>query len=198
MRAGCLAIALFFHAAMAAAQFKWVDQDGHIGYGDKPPPGAHHVEQLDAYQPGSRPDAQASLPYELRLTLQKYPATLYTTKDCPGCVLGRQLLQRRGIPFSERTVDYADEAQELKKLGGSGKLPALQIGSRTLTGFNSGQWDDALDLAGYPGQSQLPPDWKWPAARPLVEPKPQPASPPPDATAKAPTREPAPASDAPK
>jgi len=184
---------------MAAAQFKWVDEDGHVGYGDKPPPGAHHIEQLDSYQQGSRPDALASLPYELRLTMQKYPATLYTTKECPGCVLGRQMLQRRGIPFSERTVEFSEEVQELKKLGGSGKLPALQVGSKTLTGFNSGQWADALDLAGYPLQSQLPPDWKWPAARPLVEPKPQAPGTAPDATSNSPAASPpAPATDASK
>ena len=34
-----LALSLFFAAAASAQQYKWVDQDGKVRYGDTPPPG---------------------------------------------------------------------------------------------------------------------------------------------------------------
>jgi uncharacterized protein DUF4124 len=35
-----LALTFFFAAAASAQQYKWVDQDGKVRYGDVPPPGA--------------------------------------------------------------------------------------------------------------------------------------------------------------
>ena len=34
-----LALSFFFAAAASAQQYKWVDQDGKVRYGDTPPPG---------------------------------------------------------------------------------------------------------------------------------------------------------------
>jgi len=38
-RALFLAAALAFAASAGAQQYKWIDQDGHVRYGDTPPPG---------------------------------------------------------------------------------------------------------------------------------------------------------------
>jgi glutaredoxin len=187
MRSGWLALLPFFYASLAAAQFKWVDGQGRIGYGDKPPADAHHVERLEGYVKGAPPDPMAGLPFELRQTLKSYPVTLYTMSNCPGCDSGRAYLKSRGIPFTERTIERADDVKALNQAAGTGQLPAFKVGSQALTGFNSARWDEALNLAGYPNESQLPPDWKWPPPKPLVEPPPAPA----DATAAA-AAEPAP------
>jgi glutaredoxin len=184
MRAGWLVITLCLCAVPAAAQFKWVDRSGQVGYGDQPPSGAHDIERLDDYVKGSRPDLEARLPYQLQRTVKDFPVTLYTMTDCQACDVGRAFLKKRAIPFAERTVRDSEDVQALKKLTGTDQMPAFQVGSRVLTGFNSATWSDALDLAGYPRSSQLPPDWTWPAAKPLVD-KPeqaaakQPAAPPP-------------------
>jgi len=50
VRSALLAAALVCVAAPAAADgalYKWVDQRGVVNYGDKPPPGAKHVTQID-------------------------------------------------------------------------------------------------------------------------------------------------------
>jgi glutaredoxin len=176
MRSGWSAILLFFCASLASAQFKWVDGQGRIGYGDKPPADAHHIERLDGYVKGAPPDPMAGLPFELRRTMQAYPVTLYTMSDCPGCDRGREFLKSRAIPFTERTIERADDVAALQQATGSGQLPAFKVGAQTLTGFNSARWDEALNLAGYPNENQLPPDWKWPAPKPLVEAPPTPAA----------------------
>jgi glutaredoxin len=171
-----LAVTLCLYATLAVAQFKWVDNTGRIGYGDKPPAGAHDIEALDGYVKGTRPDPLSELPYELRQSVKAFPVTLYTISNCPACDRGRSLLKERSVPFSERTIGSADDVQALKKLTGSDQLPAFQVGSRIITGFNSATWGEALDLAGYPHDNQLPALWSWPAPKPLTEPKPAPAA----------------------
>jgi glutaredoxin len=170
MRSFCWAVTLCLYAGLAVAQFKWVDNQGRIGFGDKPPAGAHDIEALDGYVKGSRPDPLSELPYELRLTVKAFPVTLYTISNCQGCDRGRSLLKDRSVPFSERTIGSADDVQALKKLTGSDQLPAFQVGTRIITGFNSATWSEALDLAGYPHDNQLPGLWSWPAPKPLTEP----------------------------
>ncbi len=191
MRSGGLAVILCLYAALAFGQFKWVDENGRKGFGDKPPPGARKVERLDGYLKGSTPDALASLPYEVRRLMQTYPVTLYTMAACPGCDQGRSFLKRRAIPFEERTVATKDDLLALKALSGSEQLPVFQIGGQRLIGFNSARWDDALNVVGYPNDIQLPADWKWPAPRPLGSPGTGPASPAVTPTAPAPSGAPA-------
>jgi hypothetical protein len=176
MRPGWLAIFLALSATQAGAQYKWVDSSGHVGYGDKPPVGAHDIESLAGVSRGAPHDPQTELPYELQQIVHEFPVTLYTMSDCAGCDQGRALLKVRAVPFSERTIRSSDDVRVLKQLSGSDQLPAFQVGSRFVTGFNSAAWQSALDLAGYPRESQLPPNWAWPAPKPLTEDKPAPAT----------------------
>jgi len=172
MRSGWLAIVLIVCAPLAGAQFKWVDASGRVGYGDKPPAGAHDIERLEGVVKGVKRDPQAALPYQLQSTIRDFPVTLYTMAGCAGCNAGRSLLRARALPFAERTVRDSTDVQALKQLTGSDQLPVLRVGARTIIGFNSASWDEALDLAGYPRASQLPVDWVWPEPKPLTEPKP--------------------------
>jgi len=173
MRLRWLAIlAPLLFAAAAHGQFKWVDQDGRTGYGDKPPPGARHIESLGGVSRGTQPDQTAQLPYQLQRTIQDYPVTLYTTSACEFCDSGRALLKARAVPYAEFTVHTTDDVDALKKLSGGDRLPVFQVGSRLISGFNRSTWDDALDLAGYPRNGSLPAGWVWPAPAPLVPAKP--------------------------
>jgi len=172
MRSWWLTVTLCLYVPLAVAQFKWVDDAGRIGYGDKPPPRAHDIEALDGYVKGSHLDPMSELPYQLRRTVQDFPVTLYTMTKCPACDRGRALLRERAVPYAERTIGNVDDAQALKKISGSDQLPVFQVGKGVMTGFSSAGWNDALDLAGYPRERQLPAHWSWPAPRPLAEPKP--------------------------
>ena len=179
MRLGRLAIIILFVCAPAAqAQYKWIDSGGQVGYGDKPPPDAQFVDTMDGFAKGEKRDPQAQLPYQLQRTMKDYPVTLYTMSDCAPCDAGRSLLKGRAVPFAERTVRTVDDVQALKKLTGSDKMPAFQVGQRIMTGFNSATWNETLDLAGYPRKSVLPADYTWPAPKPLTEADPaQPTAP---------------------
>jgi hypothetical protein len=155
----------------ALAQYKWVEPDGHVAYGDQPPHDARKVVRIDAASgPAVGPDALASLPFELRRVAQSFPVTLYTmtAQDCAPCASGRSFLRARGVPFQERTVNTERDQAALQALGGNGLLPALNVGRSFLRAFDPGPWQQALDDAGYPARSLLPAAWQWPAASPLA------------------------------
>jgi glutaredoxin len=140
------------------------------------------------------------LPLELRQLAARFPVTLYTAADCAPCDAGRQLLQRRGVPYSERTVASDDDAAALERLVGGRSVPALTIGAQALRGLSQAEWTSYLDAAGYPRESRLPRGWTAPPPMPLVQrtPLPQAAQAPAPAAEATPDRpEPLPVDPAP-
>lgn len=183
----------------AQVPYKWIGPDGRVNYGDRPPPGARPVkpgarseptQASDAGPPigssaapaagsasranGNAPGLQvAGLPYELRLAAQRHPVTLYLTHDCEPCELGRQHLRARGIPFATREVRTQADAAAFARLGfDSLSFPSISVGTDRMAGFEAARWDRLLDIAGYPGASQLPSTWREPATEPLAAPQP--------------------------
>lgn len=118
----------------------------------------------------------ASLPLELRQAAGRYPVTLYAGKDCAACDAGRQLLQRRGVPYTEKRVDSNDDIAAFRRLTGASSLPVLTIGGQQLKGLNSADWTSYLDAAGYPAESKLPASWRNPAPSPMVAVAPKPTT----------------------
>ncbi len=178
-------IALTFLAAALGSAFlaqsqtvyRWVDKDGKVNFSDSPPP----VDAKDATQRrvggGSADDTQ--LPYAAQMAAQRNPVTLYTGTDCgEPCVKGRELLARRGIPFTERDAqnNLADQ-EALKKLIGALDVPVLIVGESKTKGYEESLWQASLDSAGYPrtrlpGQAplrQAPPPAAAKAAEPPAE-----------------------------
>lgn len=112
----------------------------------------------------------ASLPLDLRQAVGRYPVTLYAGKDCGGCDAGRQLLQARGVPYTEKRVDTNDDIAAFRRATGANSLPVLTIGGQQLKGLNSAEWASYLDAAGYPATSKLPSGWRNPAPTPMATP----------------------------
>jgi glutaredoxin len=160
-------------AAMpAAAQYKVVNPDGSVTYTDRPPPpGANaRITQMGRSAAAPAPGAEApALPADLRQVVQRYPVVLYTSADCPSCEGARQFLQRRGVPYSEKTVQSEEDVLALERLVGGRTVPSLGIGAQPLRGFSDASWGEYLDAAGYPRESRLPRGWPAPTVAPLVE-----------------------------
>jgi glutaredoxin len=119
--------------------------------------------------PAQPASGDAALPFELRQTTARFPVTLYTSADCPPCDSGRQFLQQRGVPYSERRVASEDDAAALERSVGGRTLPALTVGVQALRGLSMDEWGSYLDAAGYPRESKLPRGWTAPAPTVLVE-----------------------------
>jgi len=175
-------------AASASAQYKVVGPDGRVTYTDRPPvaePGK--VTSLGrggaaASAPAAAAGGDASLPFALRQVAARYPVTLYTGANCLPCDSARQMLQQRGVPYSERRVASEEDGAAFERLSGGRTIPALTVGSQALRGYNAADWTSTLDAAGYPRDSRLPRGWQPPPATPLVAretaaPAPAPAAP---------------------
>lgn len=168
------ALSLASLAMPAHAVYKIVGPDGKVTYSDTPPPANSQakVQAVSVNGGGGAPNL-SGLPAELRQAATKYPVTLYTTAGCRPCDSGRQFLQQRGIPFSERTIGTsALETNALQSLTGSTTLPVLSIGQQQLKGVTPSEWTSYLDAAGYPAQSKLPANYRAPSPAPLVPPTP--------------------------
>lgn len=156
-------------SAQAQGVYRIVGPDGKVTFSDQSPPANTSAQPVGSATRGSAASANAQLPFELRQIVNRFPVTLYAGPDCAPCNSGRSLLESRGIPFTEKTVTTANDAEALKRLSGDSSLPLLTVGSQQIKGYSSTEWSRYLDVAGYPMKSALPPGYRRPAASALVD-----------------------------
>jgi hypothetical protein len=149
MKRAALALALLSAGTIHAQTYRWVDKDGKVHYGDRPP--ASVGGQVQERRLGT-PAADKSLSYGMQQAMANFPVTLYVSADCgEGCNEGRDYLKQRGIPFSEKSVASKEDIDALKKLaGGEAVVPVLAVGSKSAQGWLKSDWQRLLDAAGYP------------------------------------------------
>lgn len=133
-----------------SATYRWVDKaTGQTVFSDQPPPpGAQQVVKTTGEDRGN----EQQLPYATRVASEKFPVTLYTAANCTDqCKTARDLLNGRGVPFSEKMLKTPEETAELAKLlGGEASVPSILVGRQSFKGYEAGAWNNLLDLAGYP------------------------------------------------
>jgi glutaredoxin len=175
-------------SASAQGVYRIVGPDGRVSFSDQPPPassgGRPQAVAPGATGTGTGASGGAQLPFELRQTAARYPVVLYTGKDCAPCNSGRNLLNARGIPYTEKTVTSTEDVEALRRLAGEASLPLLSIGSQRLRGYSDAEWTQYLNAAGYPAQSALPPGYRRAAPSPLVDVAPAASEPGPSGTAR--------------
>ena len=145
-----LATVLCVSAVHAQTTYRWVDKkSGRTIYSDQPPPPGVNATMHGKSTAANEPQ----LPYATRQAAEKYPVTLYTAASCTEiCKDARNLLNGRGVPFTEKISHNAQEAAEAGKLFGGGEMmfPSISIGTQNLSGLDPTAWNNMLDLAGYP------------------------------------------------
>ncbi|MBT9568514.1 MAG: glutaredoxin family protein [Thiobacillus sp.] len=136
-------------APLGAAQlYQWKDAAGRTVYSDQPPPPNVRTSVQKVFK-GNLIESGES--YSTKTAREKNPVTLYASACGAPCDQARQLLTERGVPFSGKDPQASPEAQaELKKVTGRLSVPVLVVGSNKIDGFEAGQWQEALDRAGYP------------------------------------------------
>ncbi|MFO1194507.1 MAG: glutaredoxin family protein [Rhodoferax sp.] len=166
-----LALVLGLLCGTAGAQtiYRIVGPDGKVTFSDKPPADAAKATATTASgKPLGPTGADATLPFELRQVVARFPVTLYAGASCVPCNSGRLLLQSRGIPFNEYTVSTQEDVEALQRLSGNNNLPFLTIGAQKIRGFSEAEWTQFLNAANYPATSVLPQNYRMPPPRPLV------------------------------
>ena len=188
-------------SAALQAQFKVVDADGRVTYTDRPPAASStlRVSPVRRDALGAAESPAVVLPLELRPIVARFPVTLYAAPtECPPCDIGRQLLQARGVPFTERLIVEGADVEALLRLSGSRTVPTVTVGGQVLRGFNESEWQGTQDLAGYPRESRLPRNYAAPVATPLASRATPTAAPAPQAAAPAPVQAPTASTAAPE
>ncbi len=150
MKTSLLLVSLLY-AGLVQAQgaYRWVDSEGKVHYGDRPPAASGKAKELRLGAPAA--DKQVS--FTMRQAMENFPVTLYVSADCgQACKEASAHLRKRGIPFTEKNVATNEEIDALKQLlgGGEALIPVLQVGTKTRKGFEQGSWDGLLEAAGYP------------------------------------------------
>jgi glutaredoxin len=155
---------------LAAAQtvYRSVGPDGKVTFSDQPPAASANVTGATGKVSGTASAGGVALPLELRQAVSKFPVVLYTADSCTPCGSGRTSLTRRGIPFTEKTVNTPEDAAALQRLSGENSLPFLTIGGQQIKGYSDLEWSEFLNAAGYPQTSLLPAGYRNPPATPLV------------------------------
>ncbi|GBU15360.1 hypothetical protein AwPolaro_07380 [Polaromonas sp.] len=161
-------------SSMSQAQqvYRIVGPDGKVSFSDQAPPVAPRITVEASTTQAAPSTATAALPFELRQLVAKYPVIFYSGDNCEPCTAGRALLTQRGIPFTEKTVNTAEDTTALKRLSGAASLPVMSLGNQQLKGFSNTEWAQYLTAAGYPATSALPASYHAPAPTPLVIPAP--------------------------
>lgn len=161
--AACLLSTL---VAPALAQYKWVSAGGTVTYSDLPPPAGITAQTLS--RTGLVKRDEAALSTSLASAAGKYPVVLYTTRDCAPCQQARALLVKRGVPFTEKTVQTQADADAFKRIGfEQPAFPAMSVGRERTTGLQTDDWERLIDAAGYPKSASLPPGYRHPPAQSL-------------------------------
>lgn len=149
MRRSLVVLLAFASVAAFAQTYRWVDPaTGKTVISDTPPPGK--VKQLSKTE-GANAIDDGQLPYAVRKAVESFPVVLYTTPDCAAeCKQARDLLNGRGVPFTEKMVQKPEEFAELKQLAGDAMVPTLKVGRQPVRGFLAESYNNVLDMAGYP------------------------------------------------
>jgi glutaredoxin len=145
--------------------YRWVDENGKIQYSDQPPPA--NIKDVNKIKSAGGKPGEAPLPYALQQAVKNFPVTLFSADCGESCTKARDLLAKRGIPYTDMDATLQPTQDELKKLiNGPPVVPVLKVGREILKGFEAGQWNGSLDAAGYPKTAVIP------ARAPAKPPKP--------------------------
>jgi glutaredoxin len=170
MKKAALGALLLAAAALAQAQvFRWVDAKGVTHFSDQPPP--PDVKEVSIRSLNGNAATGGDVPYEVAQAMRSAPVTLYTTASCAPCDQARALLQARGVPYTEKSVNGPDDEAQMRAAGGADALPFILVGGNKLSGFEPGALNAALSAASYPAKRQLSNSFRFASATPAAPPK---------------------------
>jgi len=152
-----MCVAALCAAAVAHAQstvYRWVDKNGKVQFSDSPPTDAKDYSQK---RMGGGQVDEGQVPFATQIAARRHPVTLYVSDDCGDiCAQGRDLLARRGVPYSEKNAQKNPaDAEAVKKAIGVLEVPVLLVGANAVKGYAEESWQSALDQAGY-ARTRLP------------------------------------------
>ncbi len=73
---------------------------------------------------------------------------IYTTPTCPYCMMAKQYMNSRGIPYQEFNVAQDKQAlDEMVKLTGRRSVPVIVCGNDVMVGFDPSRIEQIINCA---------------------------------------------------
>lgn len=103
--------------------------------------------------PAPEPDAGASAPVaDVGASAVRPEVVVYVTSWCPYCRQAREYLEAEDVPHRVVDIEASEAgAREYAARGGTGGIPLVAVGDRTIEGWSAQATDDLLAAAGYGG-----------------------------------------------
>jgi glutaredoxin len=136
----CLALA---GPIVAGELFKWVDDQGNVHYGDKPPENASlkRIEGNISSYGSVSVEPFVAAPGKASAQAGARKVVMYSTSWCGFCKKAARHFRKNKIPFSEYDIEKsARAANEFEKLRARG-VPVILIGKQRMNGFDAATFD---------------------------------------------------------
>lgn len=134
---------------------KWVDAEGRVHYGDRPPATASAASMRGTVSVGdgvtALPDSDKEAPpaQTAAVTPRKGEVWIYTTPTCGYCRYAKEHMRLKNVRFLEKDITAnAKYKSEFRALGGRG-VPVTVSGSQRINGYKESAFDVFLKSAGF-------------------------------------------------
>ena len=139
-----LFLVILLASPMAQADlYKWVDAQGNIHYGDKPPQNAQLKKITGNVSSFTSVNVEAFVfdPGNISKRTKSKSVVMYSTSWCGYCKKAARHFNKNKIKFTEYDIEKsARGAREYKKLKGRG-VPVILIGDQRMNGFSAKTFD---------------------------------------------------------
>lgn len=139
---------------------KWVDAQGRIHYGNRPPPdksvrseamrGTVSVgDGMTVLPESARPSVNASDEFaKATIMPRKGEVWIYTTPRCGYCRYAKEHMRLKGVAYTEKDISAnASYKAEFRSFGGRG-VPVTLSGNQRVNGYSEASFDAFLKSAG--------------------------------------------------
>lgn len=127
--------------ATQAEIYKWVDAQGNVHFGDRPPKSAT-TETIDlkinSFQSVT---IEPFEPFKGAPSRRNKRVVIYTTEWCGFCKKAKHYFQEKNIAFQEYDVEKSEKGKkDYKAMKGSG-VPIILVGKQRMNGFSASGFD---------------------------------------------------------
>ena len=134
---------------------KWVDTEGRVHYGDRPPEGSKKADLRGTVSIGDGVTAVADLdnspatPSASVAAPRKGEVWIYTTPTCGYCRYAKEHMRLKNVRYVEKDITANPKYKaEFRALGGRG-VPVTLSGSQRINGYKESSFDSFLKSAGF-------------------------------------------------
>jgi glutaredoxin len=127
--------------AASAEIYKWLDDQGNVQFGDRPPP----EKRLDPIElrinTYSAPEIVYTPPEPRNKQGRKPKVVMYSAEWCGVCKQAKSHFKKNKVRYKEYDIDKSEEGRaQYRKLNGRG-VPIIMVGKSRMNGFSPGHFE---------------------------------------------------------